>query len=146
MVLNVGIDVSTSKDGATAIRNAQRQRLKDAMDAGFNYSQELVPQDRGTLLQSGFPPEWDNAGNLRWGYRANHAWPMEEGTEPFVPPIRPLKEWAERTVGDAGFGYYVQQKIADEGIDPQPFASPGVEKTKKWLKSRSFSEYLDREL
>lgn len=147
MVLNFKTDVTVSKDASGAIRAAQKHRLKDAMDVGFAHSQELVPQDRGTLLQSGFPPEEDNAGNLRWGYRANHAWPMEKGTEPFQPPIQPLLEWSERVTGNQGLGWYVAtEKIPNEGIDAQPYAQPGVEKTKQWLNSRGFREYLENEL
>jgi hypothetical protein len=137
----------TSKGASEKIRTAQRQRVKDAMDAGFARSQELVPQDRGTLLQSGFPPEWDNAGTLRWGYAAAHAWPMEKGTEPFQPPVQPLLEWSERVTGDQGLGWYVAtEKIPTEGIDAQPYAQPGADKTRKWLESNSFADYLDREL
>lgn len=146
-MLSVDITEEISRDVAPKIRAAQRQRIKDAMDAGFARSQELVPQARGTLLQSGFPPEWDNAGNLRWGYRAAHAWPMEKGTEPFQPPIQPLLEWSERVTGSPGLGWYVAtEKIPNDGIDAQPYARPGVEKTKKYLQSNSFAEYLENEL
>lgn len=144
-MISVDVDVTIDKDASGGIKRAQRNRLEDGMDLIFANSQELVPEDRGTLRQSGFQPVWEN-GKLKTGYRAQHALPMEYGTQPFWAPIEPLKEWAERVVGDAGFGYYVQQKIAEEGIDAQPYMRPSVEKGKQWFRSNSFGKYLDREL
>jgi hypothetical protein len=145
MALGFDIDVETSLDAAGAIRDAQRQRIEDAMDKGFAVSQEHVPEDRGTLRQSGFAPTWDG-DSIRYGYQANHAAPMEFGTQPYYPPIKPLVEWAKRVAGDPGLGYAVQQKIAEEGIDAQPYMQPSTEAVRNWLQTHEFSEYLDREL
>jgi len=145
MVLELNIDVPVRKDASGAIQEGQRQRLRDAMDYGFAHSQELVPEDRGTLRQSGFPPE-RTADGIRYGYAANHAGPMEYGTQPFTPPAEPLLEWAERVTGNRGFGWYVQQKIAEEGIDAQPFMRPSAEKVKQWLKTHDVGGYIDDEL
>jgi hypothetical protein len=147
MALNVSTEESISEDAGQAIRNAQNRRIKEAMDAGFALSQELVPQDRGTLLESGIKPERDSTGTWRWGYTASHAWPIEEGTKPYQPPIQPLLEWSERVSGDTGLGWYVAtQKIPTEGIDAQPYAKPGVEKTKQYLNGNDFRDYLNDEL
>lgn len=145
--MEITVSHEISKNASEAVENAQRKRMQDAMDSGFARSQELVPQDRGTLLQSGFPPEWTRDNRIQWGYEANHALPIERGTIPFHPPIEPLVEWAERVSGDPGLGYYVANvKIPTEGIDASPFAGPGAEKTKKWLETRDFGSYLDDEL
>lgn len=144
-MISVDVDITVDKDASGAIQRAQRKRLEDSGDIGFATSQELVPEDRGTLRQSGFTPVWDG-DTLKWGYRANHSKPQEFGTQAFWAPIDPLKAWAERVVGDPGFGYYVQQKIAEEGIDPQPFAQPGRDKQIQFLKGNSFRKYLEREL
>lgn len=147
MAFTIDLDVDISKDAGSGIRKAQRKRLEDAMDKGFAKSQELVPQDRGTLLQSGFPPEWVNSETLQWGYRANHALPMERGTVPFYPPIQPLLEWSERVSGGTGLGWYVaRHKIPEEGIDAQPYAGPGADAAAKWLKARGIDKYLDDQL
>jgi hypothetical protein len=40
----------------------------------------------------------------------------------------------------------VQQKIAQEGIDAQPYMEPSAEAVGNWLKANDFSKYLDKEL
>jgi len=147
MPLSFEIDVPINKDAGSAIRNAQRQRIEDAMSRGFSESLEHVPEDRGTLRHSGYEPTWRADGSSDWGYRANHALPMERGTRPFHPPTQPLVEWAKRVAGDPGLGYYVANvKIPEEGITAQPFAEPGAEAAKKWLEARGFSQYFEDEL
>jgi len=144
----LGLDVeSKSIDNVgSKIKKAHRKRLEDAMQKGFSFSQEQAPEDRGTLRQSGFPPEWTSNGTIRFGYTAPYSRPMEYGTDPFWAPIRPLKEWAERVSGDPGLGYYVQWKIAQEGIDAQPYVRPGREVTKRYLDSHGMSDYLSDQL
>lgn len=144
MVISVSVKASR-KDASGAVARAFRQYLKDGADSGFAESQQRVSVDRGTLLQSGFPPEWDG-DTLRWGYRANHAWAMEEGTDPFWPPAQPLVEWADRVLGDPGLGYAVQHTIAKYGLDAQPYARPGAEKQAAWYRAMPFERYLKREL
>lgn len=145
MPISIDIDVEVSKDASGAIRRAQRSRLQDAMARGFAESQELVPEDRGTLRMSGFKPTWDG-DSIRYGYQSRHAGPMEYGTEAYWAPIQPLKEWADRVVGDPSFGYYVQWKIAQEGIEAHPFLRPSADSVKQWLQNNTFGEYLEREL
>jgi len=143
----LGLETKTTVniDAPRAVRRANKQRMEDSADKGFAVSQQEAPVDRGTLLQSGFQPYWID-GRLIWGYRANHAEPIEFGTDPFWPPIDPLLEWAERVSGDRGLGYYVQWKIAQEGVDPQPYARPGRDAQLKYLKSHDFETYLNDEL
>lgn len=146
MALNVSIDVPTSKDASGAISKGVKKYLEDGAGHGFAHALELVPQDRGTLLQSAFEPEWTSDGALRWGFRAGHAKPQEFGTQPFAPPLDPILDWAERVTGDRGFGYYVHWKIRQEGIDAQPFARPGREKQAQWYKARDIGKFIDEEL
>lgn len=144
-MLGVDVSVGTFKDAPRAVTKANRRRLTDAMDKGFAVSQQNAPEDRGTLRQSGYPPMWDR-GRIQFGYRANHAKPMEFGTQPFWPPARPLLEWAERVLGDRSAGYAVQRKIAEEGVDAQPYARPGRDAAQEYLRRRNFGRYLDDEL
>ena len=140
--------ISHESFGASkAVERGVKKWMKDGATAGFNFSQEVVPQDRGTLLQSGVPPQMRNDGSVVWGYNAPYAKPMEFGTDPFFPPVQPLVEWAERVADDPGLGYYVaKQKIPTEGISEQPFARPGVEEQKRWYRSHSASSYIEDEL
>jgi hypothetical protein len=147
MALDISVDVPTSKDAGGAIDTGVRKWLEDGASVGFAQSQELVPQDRGTLLQSGFPPEWTTDGAIRWGYRANHAMPIEEGTAPFYPPLEPLLEWSKRVSGDTGLGYYVARvKIPEEGIDAQPYAEPGAEKQSRWYDANDIGRFIEDQL
>lgn len=143
----IGADVSIETDvnATQAVTQANKRRLEDAMAKGFAVSQQEVPEDRGTLRQSGFPPTWQH-GRLRFGYRANHAAPMEFGTPPFWPPAQPLLEWAERVLGDREAGYAVQAKIAAEGVDEQPYVRPGRDAAVEYLRRHDFSGYLDGEI
>lgn len=146
MAINVSVKNTVSKDAGSAISTGVKQYMEDGADVGFAQSQELVPQDRGTLLQSGFPPEWTSDGSLQYGYRANHASHMEFGTEPFQPPVAPLVEWSERVTGGPGLGYYVAlHKIPTEGIDSQPYLRPAADKQKRWYSSRDIAEYIENE-
>ena len=115
------------------VMQAHRERLEQAGELGFAISQNEVPVDRGTLKQSGFPPEF-REDDLVFGYTADYAEPMEDGTDPFQPPIQPLLEWSQRVSGDTGLGYYVAtQKIPEEGIDAQPYLAPAAERMQTWL-------------
>jgi len=135
----VSLDVEINSED---VLQAHRKRLKKAGELGFAVSQEKVPVDRGTLKQSGFQPEF-RGNDLVFGYQARQARPMEEGTGPYFAPIRPLREWADRVLGDPDIGYAVQQKIAKEGIDSQPYLSPASERMENWLNSHSLSEFLE---
>jgi len=71
---------------------------------------------------------------------------MEEGTDPFYPPVKPLIEWSERVTGDPGLGYYVaKHKIPTEGIDAQPYLEPGAEAAVDWFNRNSVSSYIEGE-
>lgn len=147
MVISVDAEVTKDKDASGAVRRGTKQAMEDAMASGFALSQELVPEDRGTLRHSGFEPTWRNDGSLVWGYRAGHALPMEEGTQPFYPPLEPLLEWSQRVSGSKGLGYYVaRHKIPEEGITAQPYAGPGAEKASQYLQSRGIGGYIEDEL
>lgn len=127
--VNARIDVS-----AADVLEAHRDRIKKAADLGFSVSQEEVPVDTGTLQQSGFAPEF-RGDDVVYGYTARQSAPMEFGTDPgHTPPIEPLKRWAQRIGKDPGFGVWVAtQKIPQEGVDPQPYLRPSVERMRPWL-------------
>lgn len=130
-----------------ALRRAQRRRAEDAMAKGFAVSQERVPEDRGTLRQTAVPPEWRAPDEIAFAYTQPYAQALEEGTQPFQPPVQPLVEWAERVTGDPGLGYYVAlEKIPSEGIDAQPYAEPGADAVARYLDANPLGDYLDDEL
>jgi hypothetical protein len=145
MAINVETKVTIDKDASGAFKRAQRKRLKDGAQYGLNHAVEKAPEDRGTLTTHLIDPQWSE-GRIIWGFASAHARPQNFGTDPFWAPLDPLKEWAERVTGDPGFAYYVQWKIAQEGIEPKRFANEGRERQKQWYKSNPLSDYLEREL
>jgi len=101
----IGVDTTREINLTSAdVREALKERQFDIADRGFAESQERVPQDRGQLQQSGFPPEERAGGRVVFGYTAEYARPIEEGTGPYYPPLEPLIEWAERIGAGPGLG------------------------------------------
>lgn len=107
-------------------------KLKEATALGVAKSiPDLVkesPVDTGLYAQS-----WDmtvTEKNVLLGNTAPHAPIIEYGARPFVPPIKPLLEWAKRVLKDPSqppdyssevwaLAKGTQAKIAKEGMKPQ---------------------------
>ena len=144
------IDIS-----ADDVYQAHRKRIEDAADLGFSVSQERVPHERGTLKASGFPPEW-RGEDIVFGYTAEYAEPMENGTGPFTPPLEPLLRWADRVFSPQrtadevledleqnGWhpgifthpGAAIWSKIRSKGIQPQPYLNPAANRMRPWLQN-----------
>lgn len=121
----LGIEVTA--DGPSGVGQAAAEAVKEAVgnaaQAGFAESQDKVPEAFGDLKESGSLNQGD--GVAGFGYDADHAPWVEGGTGPHYPPIEPLKEWAGLVLGDRSAAWAVQEKIAQEGTDPQPFMQPG---------------------
>lgn len=143
-MLKASATVKRNVDTAAAVGRGVTDGLLDAADTGFEVSQDRVPVDRGTLLQSGFPPQTTREGAVEWGYRAAHAVPMEEDTAPFTPPLQPLLDWGRRVLGSEGAGAAVWQKIRREGIDAQPYVGPGIDAQNAKLRARGLGQYIAR--
>lgn len=143
----LGASVRSRKTGNTGQKVARgvRRGMAEAADAGFAVSQDEAAVDRGTLLQSGVPPQWVGE-TLVWGYVADHAEPVEDGTAPHYPPIEPLKGWARRVLGDESAAYAVQETIGQEGTPAQPFVEPGFEAMVRELHQQGLSPHIDAEL
>lgn len=140
-MLGISQEADTKLSGADVLRADEKRRM-DAATLGFSVSQQRVPVDRGTLKQSGFQPE-NRDGDIVFGYTAPYARPIEEGTDPYYPPIGPLLEWADRIGAGPGLAYYVaRHKIPTEGITAQPYLSPSADRMEDWLSSHSLEEYL----
>ena len=132
----LGINVDREREiSAQQVMEAEKQRRMDAASVGFSVSQEEVPQDRGQLQQSGFPPEERNNGDIVYGYTAPYAEPIEEGTQPFTPPLQPLKEWGARVGSGEACWSCFRQKLREEGIDANPYLEPSADRVEAWLDS-----------
>jgi hypothetical protein len=139
------IDVPLDTNVSENVRRAQYKRIMDAATAGYNWSVQQAPEDRGTLKQTSVPPEREADGAIVWGYTQPYAEAQEFGTQPYWPPARPLVEWAERVFGDPAIGYAVQHHIAQEGIKAKRFARDGRDRQQQWLDSHDFGEYFEGE-
>ena len=141
----LGVEVDSEINiSSSEVREAWRKRMMDAGTKGFAVSQERVPEDRGTLRQSGFQPEW-RGDKLVYGYAGvPHAAPMEYGTDPgHTPPVKPLMEWAQRIGKDPGFGAYVATEvIPEQGVQAQPYLRPSAEAVRDFLNTHSLEDYL----
>lgn len=129
------INVSDRKKGEEKVNKL----LGDIIDVGFQQSQEDVPVDIGMLQASGFVMHL----HLRhfFGYSDPKAPWLEFGTEPHMPPHKPLWEWVMRNkhyFGISGSGKKVeaethriaraiQWKIFHNGGEPRPFMRPAFE-------------------
>jgi hypothetical protein len=145
---SIDVDFSGMDDVGGKVQDGIERFLIDGAQVGQNVAMENVPEDRGNLRHSlaQFVPEVRD-GDVVYGVGDQpHALPMEEGTEPFWPPIRPLKEWAQRQGEGPGLAYYVQWKIAQEGIDAQPYLKPAAEAQSKWYARNDMAEYIEDEL
>lgn len=142
MVVSVEIELE-NRHPSNAVRKAHKKYLQDSASKGSAVGQEHAPEDRGQLRQSRIDPEW-RGSTLVWGWDAPYAAAQNEGTEGFYPPIDPLIEWSERQGMDKGFAFYVQEKIAEEGIEPKLFAQEGAKAQKRWLQSKDFGDYIDK--
>jgi len=113
-------DVVAKEMRAIGMREGERLISKVIDFKGINDQGDLKGSINTKVDQDG------STVQMEVGPDAEHAPYVQFGTRPHWPPIAPLKAWARRKVGDAGFGYYVQKKIAREGTDPQDFLTgPG---------------------
>jgi len=148
-MIDVQVHQRRSVDASAGVRRGVQKRMMDAASQGFSKSQEAVASnatDTGHLLQSGYPPVEESDGTIRWGYTADYAKAVEEGSRPHWPPIQPLLGWARRVLGNESAAYAVQQKIAREGTNPVGFVARGVDAMKASLRAHGLASSVRSEL
>ena len=83
------------------ILKAMDRAMDDIIDSIFTKSQENIVEegavDRGTLLKSGNVNRKFLEKEIV--YSAPHAVFVEFGTDPHMPPVDPIMEWARRKLG-----------------------------------------------
>lgn len=132
-MIEIGTNVAEFHDTSGSIEDATQEHMEEAARVGFQESQRLVPKDTGGLMMSGVPPHRRQDGSIVWAYDAPHALPVEYGSVPHYPPIKPLLKWARRVLGDESAAYAVQQKIGEEGTQPQPYVRPAFREQKRHI-------------
>ena len=61
---------------------------------------------------------------------------LEFGTNPFTPPISPLRDWAARQLGSAEAAWGVQEKISREGLEEREWLKDAFEETAPFAQQR----------
>lgn len=110
------------------------QEAEDKVDAflrevAIELSNELkleAPVNRGSLRQS-IKVVNAEKGSYIVAVKAPHALPIQRGTDAFTPPLTPLKRWGRRKLGSESAGAAVWQKIRQEGIEANNYATRAVE-------------------
>ena len=86
-----------------------------------------APVDTGRLRNSITILE-RKEGKIVVGVNAKYGAALQGGTDPYWPPIEPLKRWARMKLGAESLAYAVQQKIAKEGITANPYVSRAIDR------------------
>lgn len=149
--MRTNVQLRADRDAAGALDRGMRRYMLDGAQKGFNVSQEHVPHGATSFLanQSAQEPTVMNDGTVWWGYLADYARYVEEGTAPHWIPLRAmdsLRRWARRVLGDESAAWAVRHSIAEEGTDPQPYVEPGVKAMRDWFRARDPATYMQEEL
>lgn len=120
------IDSSALEKSRDDIIEKAKIVLRSSMMKMEELAVQFAPTDRGILRThiSLFPQLLADTYTLTSS--APYSAVMEYGSRPFYAPIKPLKEWAKRQIGDENAGYAVRAKIAKYGIMMHPFMRPAL--------------------
>ena len=115
-----------------AILEKTDKKLDEIIDFIFSKSQENIVRkgamNSGHLLHSGNVQR--AFLNKTITYSAPYATYVEFGTEPHMPPVEPLEQWAQKKLGEKGLGWAIAKKIAKEGTEPKPFLRDAIDQAR----------------
>ncbi len=95
------------------------ERLKELVE-------EEAPRFREDLANSFMVVPNENGGHSIIS-TLDYAIPIQRGTKPFSPPIKPLKVWVKKQLGEpTNVAYAVRSKIESFGIDANPYITRAV--------------------
>ena len=99
---------------------------------------ENAPVDRGRLGSSLESAVRVEGGTVRMvvGTNLEYARPMEEGADPFMPPVSELRGWAHRVLGDADAAFGVAMSIAENGLEERRYLRDAFEDNLDWALRR----------
>jgi hypothetical protein len=146
----IGTDVSADApgDAGEKVKRGVRSGMEEAADAGFAVSfDEAPPGATNTLKHSGVQPTWEG-NTLVWGFTADHARFVEEGTSPHWIPVDAMDEvevWARRVLGNEGAAWAVRQTIAEQGTQAQEFVAKGIAEQQRVLEQRGIADKVGNE-
>jgi len=146
--MRTSVRLRVDKDAAGALDRGMRRYRLDGAQKGFNVSQEHVPHGATSFLanQSAQEPTVMDDGTVWWGYLADYAKDVEEGTPPHIAPFDAIERWARRVLGSEAAAGGVWRNIAREGTDPQPYVEPGVKAMRDWFRAQDATTYIEVEM
>jgi len=133
-MLNLKVSVKGLDASEDITLDTLRRVLMKSMFKMEELAIQKAPFDLGELRQkiTVFPRILNNEYVLT--STAKHSRVMEYGSRPFYAPIKPLKEWAARKLGDENIAYAIRAKIARVGVTAHPFFRPAFFEVKHiWL-------------
>jgi phage gpG-like protein len=118
-------------DYPAAFRRINARFLEAAGTFVEGEAKARAPRDRSLLINSlNYRTTRDQA---IVGTAAEYAPHVEYGTRPHFPPIKAIREWAGRVLGDEGAAFPVARAIAKKGTKAQPFLRPALDENRKRL-------------
>jgi len=119
------------RDVDDAIKEQVKERLMDISMDLINEIKEEAPVYSGQLKQS-FQILQTKDDRIILGSRLNYAAHVQYGTRAHYPPIEPLKKWVRRKLNaEESAAYGVQQKIGQEGTDPNPYLTRAIDNVRR---------------
>jgi len=115
------LDKSTERE----IREQINEFLEEVAIHLSNELKKEVPVDRGQLRQG--IQVLSDGDDYAVVVQPEHSVYVQTGAEPFTPPVEPLKNWARRNLGNEDLGWAIQQKISQEGIEPNPYVDRAID-------------------
>jgi len=141
------MEIDTSELEA-AFQGVSREQAMEAANRAFSSSQEILQSEgdsRGyeafPVVQSGFPPEWDDTkGVARFGYThpASYYWEVGTQTHPVVANDGVLAfEWPEappevQQMWEHSFPTVFMPASEVDGIDRMDYVKGGIEDARDW--------------
>lgn len=147
-MLGVNVDATGPDSPGENVRQGVRRGMERAADAGFAAAWDEAPSGAtNTLKHSGKEPTW-RGNTLIWGFTADHARYVEDGTAPHWIPVDAmpeLKRWARRVLGDESAAWAVRQTIAREGTEAQEFVADGITEQRRVLQQEGIADQVSNE-
>lgn len=148
------VEVRQDRAAADALRSATDKQMLDVGQTGFRKSQDVILDkrtDTGQLERSGFRPQRRDDGTLIYGWSADYAAAVDQGSTPHWAPIKPLLGWVRRVFGVSGSEQWaaakgVQRKIAREGTEGVEFIDKGLEAARAFARQRDLGDIFSERL
>jgi len=147
--MSTGVEVRRNVNATEKVEGATDRHMMDMAQRGHNAAQERILRyatDTGQLERSGFRPTRRADGAIEFGWAAEYAQYVNDGTEPHWVPIAELLGWARRVLGDESAAYAVQQKIAERGTGAVEFVDEALAAMGDYATTHGIDDVLEERL